>query len=142
MTAVAFVVAAAAGALGRHLVVAGVGRGGPDRGRLGVLAVNVVGSLVLGVLVGLRLDGSLSAAALTVLGGGFCGALTTWSGFAVDAATAGRPAPTRSTAPPAAAPRSAGAAPAPVRTAGCYLAASLALGLAAAGVGLALTGAL
>ncbi|MEU4680093.1 fluoride efflux transporter CrcB [Micromonospora sp. NPDC023737] len=41
----------------------------------GTLTVNVVGSLVLGVVVGLPIPPAVSA----LVGTGFCGALTTWS---------------------------------------------------------------
>ncbi len=51
-------------------------------GRAGTLAVNVVGSAVLGALV----HPSASTAAL--VGTGFCGGLTTYSTFAVEAAQA------------------------------------------------------
>ena len=44
---------------------------------LGTLAVNVAGSLLLGVLVGLPVPSPWSA----LLGTGFCGALTTYSTF-------------------------------------------------------------
>ncbi|MBB2945186.1 CrcB protein [Actinoplanes lutulentus] len=43
----------------------------------GTLTVNVVGSLILGVVLGLPLSPSLTA----LLGTGFCGALTTYSTF-------------------------------------------------------------
>jgi fluoride exporter len=73
MTVVAFVVAAAAGAVLRHLVATAAGEA-----RHGILVVNVAGSFVLGLLVG------SSPTTLVVLGTGFCGALTTWSTFAYD----------------------------------------------------------
>ncbi|GGO79572.1 fluoride efflux transporter FluC [Nocardioides deserti] len=44
----------------------------------GTLAVNVVGSALLGLLVGLGVDDT----AYFLLGVGFCGGLTTWSAFA------------------------------------------------------------
>ena len=44
------------------------------------LAVNVVGSAVLGVLVGAAVDG----APLALVGTGFCGALTTFSTLALE----------------------------------------------------------
>ena len=52
-------------------------------GRLpwGTIAVNVTGSLLLGLLSGLALEGPVAA----LLGAGFCGALTTYSTFAVQA---------------------------------------------------------
>lgn len=44
----------------------------------GTLAVNVAGSALLGLLVGLGADGT----AYALVGVGFCGGLTTWSAFA------------------------------------------------------------
>jgi CrcB protein len=54
------------------------------RGRgsvLGTLTVNVVGSAVLGVLLGLR---EVSPAVVALVGTGFCGTLTTLSTFGWD----------------------------------------------------------
>jgi CrcB protein len=54
------------------------------RGRgsvVGTLAVNVAGSAVLGVLLGLR---NVSPAVLALVGTGFCGTLTTFSTYAND----------------------------------------------------------
>ena len=75
MTPVLFLLAAAAGAVGRHAV-----------GQLAcswqaLLAVNTIGAGVLGWLVGQ----DLSTATLTILGTGLCGALTTYSSFALEA---------------------------------------------------------
>ena len=77
------------------LVVLGAAVGAPlrllashrwdDRWPLGTLLVNLVGSLVLGALVGAGVDGS----ALALLGTGFCGALTTYSAFAVQSVALG-----------------------------------------------------
>lgn len=47
----------------------------------GTIAVNLAGSLLLGLLTGLAIDG----AAAGLLGMGVCGALTTYSSFAVQA---------------------------------------------------------
>jgi CrcB protein len=48
---------------------------------LGILVVNVAGSAVLGVLLGLR---GVSPAVLALVGTGFCGTLTTFSTFGWD----------------------------------------------------------
>ena len=48
---------------------------------LGTLSVNVVGSALLGVLLGLR---HVSPAVLALVGTGFCGTLTTFSTFGFD----------------------------------------------------------
>jgi CrcB protein len=48
---------------------------------LGILTVNVVGSAVLGVLLGMR---EVSPAVLALVGTGFCGTLTTFSTFGYD----------------------------------------------------------
>lgn len=70
-------------------------RCGPDL-PWGTLAVNVVGSLVLGTLTGLvgpDPDGGVAQGAQALLGSGLCGALTTYSTFAyetVDLARRGR----------------------------------------------------
>ena len=52
----------------------------------GTLAVNLVGSFVLGVLVGAAVEGRWFA----LLGTGFCGGLTTYSAFAVQTVDGGR----------------------------------------------------
>lgn len=78
---------AAAGALGapaRFLLDRFVAErsGGPVP--WGTFTVNVVGSLVLGLLTGLALHQHLSRAAETVLGTGLCGAFTTFSTFSYE----------------------------------------------------------
>jgi len=50
----------------------------------GTLTVNVLGSLVLGSLVGLSTNHALSPALLWLVGPGFCGALTTYSTFSYE----------------------------------------------------------
>lgn len=57
-----------------------VARRGPGS-VLGTLAVNVVGSAVLGVVLGLR---GVPPAVLALVGTGFCGTLTTFSTFGFD----------------------------------------------------------
>lgn len=114
MTVLAVVVAAGLGAVARHLVATALRRDGT-----GVVVVNAVGSLLLGLLVGAQLDGRLSPSTLTVLGTGFCGALTTWSAFAHGVAEDLRAGERR--------------------TAATQVVVSLTLGLTAAAAGLALT---
>ena len=74
MIAIAFLVAAALGALARALVGQRLNRAFPT----GTLLVNVSGSFALGLLSG------ASPAVLTVIGTGGLGAYTTFSSFARD----------------------------------------------------------
>lgn len=79
MTPALFVVAAAAGAVGRWAV---------DRlvcSWQALLVVNTAGSALLGRLVAAE----VSEATLTVVGIGFCGTLTTFSSFALEARALG-----------------------------------------------------
>ena len=70
------------------LVALGAAVGAPARfavglwvpGRVATLLVNVLGSALLGLLV------HASASWIALLGTGFCGAFTTYSAFAVEAA--------------------------------------------------------
>ena len=64
-----------AGALGRHFVGTRL-----ERDRADTLAVNVLGSVLLGALVA----SPASAEVLLVVGTGFCGAFTTFSSFAFE----------------------------------------------------------
>lgn len=50
----------------------------------GTLTVNVAGSAVLGVVAGLAAAGATPAWVLTLVGTGFCGALTTFSTFGFE----------------------------------------------------------
>ncbi|MGY1704167.1 fluoride efflux transporter FluC [Geodermatophilus sp. SYSU D00697] len=63
--------------LAERLAVARRGRGSV----VGTLAVNVVGSAVLGVVLGLR---SVPPAVVVLVGTGFCGTLTTFSTYGND----------------------------------------------------------
>lgn len=84
MTVLAIALAAAVGAPLRYLVDSWV------QGRLdrvfpwGTLAVNISGSLVLGLLTGLTLFHGFPATPKLIIGVGFCGAYTTFSTFAVE----------------------------------------------------------
>ena len=80
MTPILFIVAAGMGALGRHLV------GTIVCSWQALLVVNTIGSFLLGLIV----SSDLSDDAATVLGIGFCGALTTFSSFALETRALGR----------------------------------------------------
>ena len=80
MTPLLVAAGALAGAPLRLLATRLTARAGHDPA-LGTLAVNVAGSAVLGVLLGL---GSVPAWALALVGTGFCGTLTTFSTFGAD----------------------------------------------------------
>ena len=87
MTGLLVALGAAAGAALRFLVGVELDR----RLHWGTLAANLVGSFVLGALVGGAVDGN----ELALLGTGFCGGLTTYSSFAVQSVHGG---PRRGTA--------------------------------------------
>lgn len=79
MTALLVALGAAVGAPARYLLDGLVRRLVPSAVPLGTLVVNVLGSLVLGVAVGVLREGPLA-----VVGTGFCGAFTTYSAFAYE----------------------------------------------------------
>ncbi|SDD34837.1 CrcB protein [Geodermatophilus telluris] len=116
MTPLLVAAGAMAGAPLRLLVTRLAARRGRDPA-LGTLAVNVAGSAVLGVLLGL---GDAPAAVVALVGTGFCGTLTTFSTLGADVVrlVAGRA----------------------VGRALAYTAASAVLGLGAAAVGYAAGG--
>jgi fluoride exporter len=82
MTALLVALGAAVGAPLRYLT----GRALDARFPWGTLTVNLLGSALLGALVGAAVDGH----ALALLGTGFCGGLTTYSTFAVQSVQGGR----------------------------------------------------
>ena len=61
----------------------------------GTLIVNLGGSLILGIAVGLHEHGVLDDGMLTLVGTGFCGALTTFSGWIGQIHSRGRHRDTR-----------------------------------------------
>ena len=80
-TWVTYLLVALGGAVGaalRHL--AGRAWDRPERLPAGTIGVNLLGSALLGVLIGASLSGGVAA----VAGVGFCGALTTYSSFVVQ----------------------------------------------------------
>jgi CrcB protein len=77
-------VAGALGAVARHLVDHVVQRRVATGFPLGILLVNLSGSLMLGLLVGSALHHGLSTAWLTVVGTGLIGSYTTFSTFTFD----------------------------------------------------------
>jgi fluoride exporter len=77
MVALGALVGAPLRLLAERLAVARRGRGSV----LGTLAVNVLGSAVLGVLLGLP---SVSPTVVALVGTGFCGTLTTFSTYGTD----------------------------------------------------------
>lgn len=51
----------------------------------GTLIINITGSLLLGVIIGLALNGHLSPSIKLILGTGFCGGYTTFSTVSFEA---------------------------------------------------------
>lgn len=73
-------VGAAVGAPARYLLDRAVQSRHDSVFPFGTLLVNVIGSLLLGVLIALPADGT----AMAVVGAGFCGALSTYSTFSYE----------------------------------------------------------
>ena len=84
MIVLGVVVAGACGAVLRYLVDHAVQRRAGSDFPLGTLVINVTGSLALGVLAGSAVHHGVSAAWLTVAGTGLIGAYTTFSTFTFD----------------------------------------------------------
>jgi CrcB protein len=110
--------AAALGAVLRYLVDRAVQARTAGVYPWGTLTVNVVGSLVLGVVVGLGAAGRIGTVPTDVLGAGLCGGLTTFSTWSYETFRLLEEGL--------------------VRAAGLNVAISLTAGLGAAGAGLAL----
>jgi len=73
--------AGALGAVARYLIDGYVQDRTTGVVPFGTLTVNVIGSLVMGLVTGLALFHGVGATASVVVSTGFCGALTTWSAF-------------------------------------------------------------
>lgn len=119
MTVLLVMAAAAVGAPLRYIVDQAVQYRREGAFPLGTFLINITGSLLLGLLTGLARHHGLSATALTVLGTGLLGAYTTFSTFSYETVRL----------------LEDGA----LFEATLNVAASLAIGLAAAGVGFGLT---
>jgi fluoride exporter len=81
MSLVLFIVGAAVGAPLRYLTDRAVQGWQGSALPWGTFTVNVIGSLVLGLLTAAAVTGDVSPGTQLVIGTGFCGALTTYSTF-------------------------------------------------------------
>lgn len=85
----AWIIVGLAGALGatsRHAADIGLRRWFPNGPSIGILAVNVLGSFVLGIVVGAGADRIIDENVRLGVAVGFCGAFTTFSTFAAELA--------------------------------------------------------
>lgn len=76
----------ALGATSRHAIDIGMRRLFPTGPSVGILVVNILGSLALGVLVGRSMVAFVDPDLRLAIGVGFCGAFTTFSTFAAELA--------------------------------------------------------
>lgn len=91
MTPVLVALAGGMGAATRFVLDGVIARHNPFRLPLGTLSINVIGSFVLGLLIGVVAaashgPGGGSSPLVAVLGTGFCGGFTTFSTASVEAA--------------------------------------------------------
>ncbi len=84
MTFVWVCLGAAVGAPGRYLLDRAVQARHDSVMPWGTMLVNVIGSLALGLLVGLSTGSDVPDAVMLTLGTGLCGALTTYSTFGYE----------------------------------------------------------
>lgn len=85
----AWIIVGLAGALGatsRHAADIGLRRWFPNGPSIGILLVNLVGSFVLGIVVGVASHQMLNENVRLGVAVGFCGAFTTFSTFAAELA--------------------------------------------------------
>jgi CrcB protein len=76
--------AGGAGAIARYVIDAQVRDHWPVAFPVGTMAINLSGSLILGVLAGLVMAHGASADLKTIAGTGFCGGYTTFSAASVE----------------------------------------------------------
>jgi CrcB protein len=76
--------AGGAGAIARYVADTGIRSRWPVAFPVGTLAINLTGSLLLGVLAGLVMAHGASADLKTIAGTGFCGGYTTFSAASVE----------------------------------------------------------
>ncbi len=74
------IVGGSCGAMARHSVGAWILKHEKRAFPFGTLTINLLGSMILGIVTGLGLNGSLGI----LLGEGFCGAFTTFSTFSLE----------------------------------------------------------
>jgi fluoride exporter len=84
MLAVEVALGAAAGAVARYLLDRAVADRSGSPFPVGTWLINVSGSLVLGLLVGLAAHHGLGSATVAVVGTGVCGGYTTFSTFSYE----------------------------------------------------------
>ncbi|MEQ1501673.1 MAG: fluoride efflux transporter CrcB [Myxococcota bacterium] len=81
----AVAIGGAIGSVARYLLTLGLARWLGPSFPWGTLAVNGVGTLILGVVVGVAtVDPRLSPTAKAAIGTGFCGGFTTFSTFSIE----------------------------------------------------------
>jgi CrcB protein len=76
--------AGAFGATSRHAVDIGLRRWFPKGPSIGILVVNLLGSFVLGIVVGVAATRTIDENLRLGVAAGFCGAFTTFSTFAAE----------------------------------------------------------